>query len=77
LVDNKIGSVKITKLQRRRSNKMTKYVTIDHNNVQVKEDDDKKDIVIVKIVDSEIMLEMKRSMIRYQIIHSEPVESML
>jgi hypothetical protein len=56
---------------------MTKYVTIDHNNVQVKEDDDKKDIVIVKIVDSEIMLEMKRSMIRYQIIHSEPVESML
>ena len=56
---------------------MTKYVTIDHNNVQVKDDDDKKDIVIVKIIDSEIMLEMKRSMISYQVSHDEPVKSML
>lgn len=56
---------------------MTKYVTIDHNNVQVKEDDDKKDIVIVKIIDSEIMLETKRSLIRYQLSHSEPVKRML
>jgi hypothetical protein len=43
---------------------MTKCVTIDHNYVQVKEDDDKKNIVIVEIIDSEIMLESKRSMIR-------------
>jgi septum formation topological specificity factor MinE len=48
---------------------MTKYVTIDHNNVQVKEDDDKKDIVIVKIIDSEIILETKCSMISYQVSH--------
>ncbi len=56
---------------------MTKYVTIDHNNVQINEDDDKKDIVIVKIIDSEIILETKRSMIRYQLSLSEPAKSML
>ena len=56
---------------------MTKYVTIDHNNVQVKEDDDKKDIVIVKIMDSEIRLETKRSMIRYQLSHGKLAKSIL
>jgi hypothetical protein len=53
---------------------MTKYVTITHNNIQVREDDDKKDIVIVKIIDSEIVLETKRSMISYQASHDEPVK---
>jgi septum formation topological specificity factor MinE len=53
---------------------MTKYVTIDHNNIQVRDDDDNKDIVIVKIIDSEIMLETKRSMISHQVSHDELVE---
>jgi hypothetical protein len=53
---------------------MTKYVIIDHNNIQVREYDDNKDIIIVKIIDSEIMLETKRSMINYQVSHDELVK---
>jgi hypothetical protein len=56
---------------------MTKYVIIDHNNIQVREDDDNKDIVIVKIIDSEIMLKTKRSMISYQISRDEQVKNKL
>lgn len=53
---------------------MTRYVIIDHNNIQVREDDDNKDIVVVKITDSEIILETKRSMISYQVSHDELVK---
>lgn len=56
---------------------MTKYVIIDHNNIQVREDDDNKDIVIVKIIDSEIMLKTKRSMISYQVSRDEQVKNKL
>jgi hypothetical protein len=53
---------------------MTKYVIIDHNNIQVREYDDNKDIIVVKIIDSEIMLETKRSMISYQVSLNELVK---
>ncbi len=53
---------------------MTKYVIIDHNNIQVREYDDNKDIIVVKIIDSEIMLETKRSMISYQVSLDELVK---
>jgi hypothetical protein len=53
---------------------ITKYVIIDHNNIQVREYDDNKDIIVVKIIDSEIMLETKRSMISYQVSLNELVK---
>jgi hypothetical protein len=53
---------------------MTRYVIIDHNNIQVREDDDNKDIVIVKIIYSEIILETKHSMISYQVRPDELVK---
>jgi hypothetical protein len=53
---------------------MTKYVIIDHNNIQVREYDDNKEIIVVKIIDSEIMLETKRSMISYQVSLNELVK---
>ena len=56
---------------------MTKYVTIDRNNIQVREDDDNKEIVIVSIIESEIILETKRSMISYQVSHDELTKNKL
>jgi hypothetical protein len=58
-------------------NEMTKYIIIDHNNIQVRENDDNKDIVILKITDSEIMLKTKRSMISYQVNRDEQVKNKL
>jgi hypothetical protein len=56
---------------------MTKYIIIDHNNIQVRENDDNKDIVILKITDSEIMLKTKHSMISYQVNRDEQVKNKL
>ena len=56
-------------------NEMTKYVIIDHNNISVREDNNKKDTVIVKIIDSEIGLETKRSMISFQASNNEHLQN--